>query len=85
LLPRVWRSLDPGLALFTTVVVVVHAAATWVSLGRYLLPAVGIYLVAGVILVRPRWAGWPRDLIVVAASLLFGLLSILFAHGFWVV
>ena len=62
-----------------------QTAATWVSLGRYLLPAVGLYLVGGALLARPRWAGWPRDLVVVSCSLGLGLLAILFAHGFWVV
>jgi len=84
-LPRVWRSLDPGIALFTTLLVVVQAAFTWVSLGRYLLPAVGVYLVVGALLARPRWSGWVRDGVVIGCALLLGVLGGLYGHGFWVV
>lgn len=84
-LPRVWRSLDPGTALFTTLLVVVQAAMTWVSLGRYLLPAFGFYLVAGVWLTHPHRSGWMRDVVVITAGLLLCLLTVLYAHDFWVV
>ena len=84
-LPMVWRRLDPGTALFTTLLVVVQSAMTWVSLGRYLLPAFGVYFVVGTILTGARWAGWPRDLIVVTSTLALALLTVLYAHGFWVV
>ncbi len=57
LLPRAWRSLDPGLALFTTLLVVVQTAFTWVSLGRYLLPAVGVWMVAAALLTGTTVAG----------------------------
>ncbi|MGI8643939.1 MAG: mannosyltransferase family protein [Thermomicrobiales bacterium] len=85
LLPRVWRLLDPGTALFTTLLVVVQGAATWVSLGRYLLPAVGVWIVAGALITRPGWSGWPRDIIVATSALLLAALTVLFGHGFWVV
>ncbi len=84
-LPAVWRRLDPGVALFTTLMVVLHVAMTWVSLGRYLLVAIGFYPVAALLLTRPGWRGWPRDLVVVGSTLLLAMLTILFAHGFWVV
>ena len=85
LLPRAWRRLDPGTALFTTLLVVAQFAFTWVSLGRYLLPALGVYLAAGDLLARPRWAGLPRDALVAGSTLLLALLALLFGHGFWVV
>ena len=44
LLPIVWRRLDPGTALFTTLLVVVQGMVTWVSLGRYLMPAFGVFI-----------------------------------------
>jgi len=84
LLPLVWRRLDPATALFTTLIVA-QAGVTWVSLGRYLLPAVGIYLVAAQLLEGPRLAGWARDGVVIASSLLLALLAVLYAHGYWVV
>jgi hypothetical protein len=84
-LPWVWRLLDPGIALFSTLIVVIHGAMTWVSLGRYLLPAIGFYIVAAILLTRPGWREWPRELVVVSSSLLLTMLTILFAHGFWAI
>ena len=84
-LPWVWRLLDPGIALFTTLIVVIHGAMTWVSLGRYLLPAIGFYIVAAILLSRPGWREWPRDLVLVGSSLLLTMLTILFGHGFWAI
>ena len=84
-LPLVWRRLDPATALFTTLLVVGQGAMTWVSLGRYLLPAIGITLVAGQWLSdRPR-AGWLRDAAIVGGAMATTALAILFALGFWVV
>lgn len=84
-LPMVWRRLDPGSALFTTLLVVIQGAVTWVSLGRYLMPAFGVFVAAGILLTHPRLAGWPRDAVVVTSTLLLSLLTVLYAHGFWVV
>jgi hypothetical protein len=84
-LPWVWRLLDGGIALFTTLTVVAHGAMTWVSLGRYLLPAIGFYIVAAVLLERLAWRGWPRDVIVACSTVLLTLLTVLFAHGFWTI
>jgi hypothetical protein len=85
LLPLVWRRLDPGTAAFTTLLVVVQGAFTWVSLGRYLMPAFGVFLVGGLLLTHPRLAGWPRDAIVTSSALLLSLLTVLYAHGFWAI
>lgn len=84
-LPLVWKRLDPGIALFTTLLIVVQGAFTWVSLGRYLMPAVGVFIVGGVLLTHPRIAGRPRDLVIISSAMLMATLSVLFAHGFWVV
>ncbi len=84
-LPWVWRLLDPGIALFTTLIVVVHGVMTWVSLGRYLLPAIGFYIVAAILLTRSGWREWPRDIVVVSSTMLLTMLTVLFAHGFWTI
>ncbi len=84
-LPAVWRRLDPATALFTTLIVVVQGVMTWVSLGRYLLPAIGIYLVAGRWLADPKRSPWTRDWIVATGTIALTTLMILFAHGVWVV
>ena len=85
LLPMVWRRLDPGSALFTTLLVVVQGAVTWVSLGRYLMPAFGVFIAGGILVTHPRLAGWPRDAVVVSSAVLLSLLTVLYAHGFWVI
>lgn len=85
LLPMVWKRLDEGTAMLTTLLIVVQGAATWVSLGRYLMPAIGVFIVGGILLTHPKVAGWPRDTIVVSSAMLLSLLTVLFAHGFWVV
>jgi hypothetical protein len=85
LLPKVWKTCDEGLALFTTLLVVVQFAFTWVSLGRYLLPAAGLYLAAAALLTQPRWSGWARDAVVVGSTLVLAVLTVLYTHAFWVV
>ncbi len=84
-LPLVWKRLPPAIAMFTVVTVVVHLAVTWVSLGRYLLPSIGIYLVLGAIVASPRWSGWARDALFAVLAILLTTLTMLFSRGFWVV
>lgn len=85
LLPFVWRMVDPALAVFTVLLVITQFAFTWVSLGRYLLPAAGLYVAAGALLTRPRWSGSVRDAVFAVCAIGMTLLAILFSHGFWVV
>ena len=85
LLPAVWRRTPPAVAVFTIAIVLFHAGWTWVSLGRYLLPAVGVFMAGGELLTRPRLAGWTRDVVLTSAAIGLAALAILFAHGFWVV
>lgn len=85
LLPMVWRRLDPCTAAVTVLLVVIQGAFTWVSLGRYLMPAVGVFFVAGLLLTRPGLRGWPRDALFASSAIALSLLTVLFAHGFWVV
>ncbi len=84
-LPRLWRLGIPEIALLSTLLVVVQGAFTWLSLGRYVLPAVGVYLAIALWLAGPRWSGWVRDAVIVGSALLMGILAILYATGFWVV
>lgn len=85
LLPVVWKRLPPAIAMFTVVTVIAHVVVTWVSLGRYLLPAVGVYLVLGAIVASPRWSGWARDALFATLAILLATLTVLFSRGFWVV
>ncbi|CAN5330586.1 hypothetical protein BH09CHL1_BH09CHL1_24410 [soil metagenome] len=84
-LPSVWRRTDAGVALFTTLIVVIQGAMTWVSLGRYLLPAIGVYFVAGRWLADPKRSPWTREWVTAASAIAITTLTILFAHGFWVI
>jgi hypothetical protein len=85
LLPLVWKRLPPAIAMFTVVTVIAHLAVTWVSLGRYLLPSIGIYLVLGAIVASPRWSGWARDALFAVLAIVLTTLTLLFSRGFWVV
>lgn len=84
-LPRLWRMGVPEIALLTTLLVVVQGAFTWLSLGRYALPAVGVYFAAALWLAGPRWSGWVRDTVLVGSALLLSFLAVLYATGFWIV
>jgi Gpi18-like mannosyltransferase len=84
-LPRLWHQGIPEIALLTTLLVVIQGAFTWLSLGRYVLPAIGVYFVLALFLAQPRWSGWVRDLVLLTSVLLLGFLSVLYATGFWVV
>jgi hypothetical protein len=85
LLPLVWKRLPPAIAMFTVVTVIAHLAVTWVSLGRDLLPSIGIYLVLGAIVASPRWSGWARDALFAVLAIVLTTLTLLFSRGFWVV
>lgn len=85
LLPAVWRKTPPAVAVFTIALVLFHSGWTWVSLGRYLLPAVGVFMAGGDFLTRQLLGGWPRDLFFASAAIMLAALAMLFAHGFWVV
>lgn len=81
----VWRHLEPGIALYSTIIVVFHFVYTWNSLGRYLLPALGVYIVGAMLLHRPGWNTWVRDSVLLGSTIALTLLTILFSHGFWIV
>lgn len=85
LLPLVWKRLPPVVAMFTVITVIAHVVITWVSLGRYLLPAVGVYLVLGAIVATPRWSGWARDALFALLAIMLATLTVLFSRGFWIV
>src|SRR5699024_5985550 len=83
-LPWIWRRLDPGMALFTTLIMV-QGMTSLISLGRYMLPALGVYIVLAMVLARPGWPGMLRQTAVICSSLLLAMLTILFAHDYWVI
>jgi hypothetical protein len=84
-LPRVWRLGVPGIALLSSLLIVVQGTLTWLSLGRYVLPAVGVYYAAAIWFSGERRSGWVREAVVVCSALTLGFLTILYATGFWIV
>lgn len=81
----VWKHVEPGMALFTTIIVLFHTAYTWHSLGRYLLAGIGVYIVLGILLSKPGWNTGVRTAVIVTSTVVMASLNILFAHGFWIV
>lgn len=84
-LPWVWRKVEPGLALFTTFIVVFHSVYTWQSLGRYLLAAIGVYIVLGTLLSRPGLRTGVRPAVYVGSAIVLMTMTMLFAHAVWIV
>jgi hypothetical protein len=85
LLPTVVRRLDPTIAAITVLLVLGQFAITWVSLGRYLMPAIGIYLAAALLVYRWPHRDWLRDGVLAGSAVTMTGLAIFYAHGFWVI
>jgi hypothetical protein len=85
ILPTVVRRLDPTIAAITVLLVLGQFAITWVSLGRYLMPAIGIYLAAALLVYRWPHRDWLRDGVLAGSAIIMTGLAILYAHGFWVI
>jgi hypothetical protein len=85
LLPTAVRRLDPTISGITALLVIGQFAITWVSLGRYLMPAIGIYLAAAMLVHRNADRTWLRDGVIVGSAIIMTGLAILYAHGFWVI
>ena len=85
LLPIVRRVADPATFTLTALLVIGQTAITWVSLGRYLTPAFGLYLGGAALLGRTQCPGWLRDAVVIGSALLLATLTLLYTHGFWVI
>ena len=85
LLPTVVRRLDPTIAGITVLLVAGQFLITWVSLGRYLMPAIGLYFAAAIVVSRGPDRAWLRDGILAGSTALMTGLAILYAHGFWVI
>ncbi len=85
LVPTMFKRLDPATAGISILLVVGQFLITWVSLGRYLAPAIGIYLAAAIVTSEHRRLHPFRQSILAVSLIAMTSLAILFAHGFWVV
>ena len=85
LLVWVWKNVDPGIALFSTLFVTFHLAYTWHSLGRYMLPAIGVYIAGAILLERPGLNTWVRESVIVVSAVLLAMFTMLHTHGIGIV
>lgn len=83
LLPMM-RLLPPEITLFSALVVL-QSAFSIQSMGRYLLPAIGIYMVVALLIHRSRYSAFLRDVLVLPSGVLLTTLFLLFAEAEWVV
>jgi hypothetical protein len=83
LVPMV-RLLPPEITLFSALVVL-QTAFSIQSMGRYLLPAIGTYMVIALLIHRFRTPALLRDALVVPSAVLMTMLFLLFAEAKWVV
>jgi hypothetical protein len=74
-----------GIAVFTSIIVVSHGLFSWISLGRYLLPAIGVYLVLAIMLEQSSWREVIKPMFYVCSACLLVMLLIMFGHGYWVI
>ena len=79
------RRVGGGIAVFTAMLVVSQGLVSWVSLGRYLLPAIGVYVVAAIWIERSRHRETLLTAAVSVSVLLLSLLMVMFGHAHWVV
>lgn len=81
----VFRWIGGGIAIFTAMIVVFHGLVSWISLGRYLLPAIGVYIVIALAIERSPWREPLRMLLLLPSAMLLVMLLIMFGHGHWVI
>ena len=85
LVPVIIRRLDPATAGISVLLIVGQFLITWISLGRYLMPAIGIYFAAALVTTQTTRFYWLRETILAISLITMTALAILYAHGFWVV
>lgn len=85
LIPTMVRKLDPATAGISVLLIVGQFMITWVSLGRYIAPAIGIYLAAALVTTQSSRLHQTRQSILAVSLIAMTVLAVLFAHGFWVV
>lgn len=82
--PRMWKQTRVDIACFSTIMILFHLVYTWNSLARYLLPAVGSYIVVAILLEKMS-SNLTRSLLFSLSAGLLTLLTVLFGLGFWIV
>lgn len=84
-IPLAWKAGPKALAAFSAFMVLFHLVYTWNSLGRYMLPALGCFVGVAWALHQPRCPVWVRESLVPVSAIVMTALSVLFAHGYWII
>lgn len=79
-----YRIVGLGITVFS-VLITLQAGLSFHSLGRYLLPAIGVYVVLATLLESPRVPRLARDAAIISSMILMTGLLILFSQAEWVV
>jgi hypothetical protein len=83
-IPFIWKRLDHGMAIYSTLVIS-QGALSLISLGRMIIPAFGVHIVIAIWLAGDGWKWSLRMGVIVASSMVMTVLAVLFAHGKWVI
>src|SRR5690606_7700321 len=81
----VFRWTNVAIGVFTGLLVISHGWLSWISLGRYLLPAIGVYIVIARVVDALPVSHVVKMGIVSLSSILLTMLLIMFGHGHWVI
>ncbi len=83
LIPMV-RRVPLGITVFSALVIL-QTVVSIQSMGRYLLPAIGVYMVLAILVHQSRFQTFWRDIVVVPSSFLLTTLFLLYAEALWIV
>lgn len=83
-IPFMWRRLDPGMAMYSTLVIS-QGAVSIISFGRMMIPAFGVHIVIALWLAGSGWKSTLRQAVVVGSAMVMTLLAVLYAQGKWVI
>lgn len=83
LIPMVKR-VPLGITVFSALVIL-QTVVSIQSMGRYLLPAIGVYMVLAILVHRSRFQAFWRDIMIVPSSLLLTTIFLLYAQALWIV
>jgi hypothetical protein len=82
--PLMWRRLDTGMAMYSTLVIA-QGALSIISFGRMMIPAFGVHIVIALLVSGDGWKASLRQAAVVASASIMTLLTVLYAQGKWVI
>ena len=82
--PAMWKKLDKGMAIYSTLILV-QGAVSLISFGRMMIPAFGVYIVFALWLEGEGWKVTFRQGALFASLMVMTIMATLFAQGKWVI